>query len=76
MPDPIPVMVLARLAVDSAYRKQGLGSALLKDASLRTTHANRSFRVGCTAIQVTHDWPLTACLRRGMLTPAKDAKIL
>ena len=36
MPDPIPVMVLARLAVDSAYQKQGLGSALLKDALLRT----------------------------------------
>ena len=30
MPDPIPVMVLARLAVDSAYQKQGLGSALLR----------------------------------------------
>jgi GNAT superfamily N-acetyltransferase len=35
MPDPIPVMVLARLAVDSVYQKQGLGSALLKDALLR-----------------------------------------
>lgn len=38
MPDPIPVMVLARLAVDSAYQKQSLGSALLKDA-LRTIAA-------------------------------------
>jgi GNAT superfamily N-acetyltransferase len=37
MPDPIPVMVLARLAVDSAYRNQG--SALLKDALLRTIAA-------------------------------------
>jgi ribosomal protein S18 acetylase RimI-like enzyme len=39
MPDPIPVMVLARVAVDSAYQKQGLGSALLKDALLRTIAA-------------------------------------
>jgi GNAT superfamily N-acetyltransferase len=39
MPDPIPVMVPARLAVDSAYQKQGLGSALLKDALLRTIAA-------------------------------------
>ena len=38
-PDPIPVMVLARLAVDSAYQKQGLGSALLRDALLRTIAA-------------------------------------
>jgi predicted N-acetyltransferase YhbS len=39
MPDPIPVMVLARWAVDSAYQKQGLGSALLKDALFRTIAA-------------------------------------
>jgi ribosomal protein S18 acetylase RimI-like enzyme len=32
-------MVLARLAVDSACQKQGLGSALLKDALLRTIAA-------------------------------------
>jgi GNAT superfamily N-acetyltransferase len=29
----------ARVAVDSAYQKQGLGSALLKDALLRTVAA-------------------------------------
>ena len=39
MPDPIPVMVLARVAVDSVHQKQGLGSALLKDALLRTIAA-------------------------------------
>jgi GNAT superfamily N-acetyltransferase len=39
MPDPIPVMVPARLAVDSAYQKKGLGSALLQDALLRTLAA-------------------------------------
>lgn len=39
MPDPIPAMVLARLAVDSAYQKQGLGSALLRDALFRTIAA-------------------------------------
>lgn len=39
MPDPIPVMMLARLAVDSAYQGQGLGTSLLKDALLRTLAA-------------------------------------
>jgi GNAT superfamily N-acetyltransferase len=39
MPDPIPVMVLARLAVDSAYQSQGLGLSLLKDALLRSLAA-------------------------------------
>jgi GNAT superfamily N-acetyltransferase len=36
MPDPIPVMILARLAVDTRYQGQGLGYGLLRDALLRT----------------------------------------
>lgn len=39
MPDPIPVMVLGRLAIDKAYQAQGLGRALLRDAILRTLQA-------------------------------------
>jgi GNAT superfamily N-acetyltransferase len=38
MPEPIPVMVLGRLAVDREYQRAGLGVALLKDALLRTLH--------------------------------------
>ena len=36
---PVPVMILARLAVDSAHQRKGLGQALLKDALLRTAQA-------------------------------------
>ena len=39
MPDPIPVMVLARLAVDTEYQGLGLGSALLRDALMRAVQA-------------------------------------
>ena len=39
MPDPIPMMVLARLAVDRSFQSQGLGAALLKDAVLRVMQA-------------------------------------
>lgn len=35
---PVPVMILARLAVDKTYQGKGLGRALLKDALLRTLH--------------------------------------
>jgi GNAT superfamily N-acetyltransferase len=34
-PEPIPIILLARLAVDTRERGRGLGSALLKDALLR-----------------------------------------
>jgi GNAT superfamily N-acetyltransferase len=39
MPDPVPVMVLGRLAVDRAYQDRGLGVGLLRDAILRTLQA-------------------------------------
>lgn len=39
MPDPIPVVVLARLAVDRAYQGTGLGRALLRDAGMRVLGA-------------------------------------
>lgn len=35
MPDPVPVMVLGRLAVDQTYQDKRIGSALLRDAILR-----------------------------------------
>lgn len=39
MPDPIPVIVLGRLAVDRRYQNQGLGRALVRDAVLRVLQA-------------------------------------
>jgi len=39
MPDPIPVVVLGRLAVDQSLHGQGIGRALVRDACLRIVHA-------------------------------------
>ena len=39
MPDPVPVMVIGRLAVDQALQGQAIGPALLRDAVLRTLQA-------------------------------------
>ena len=36
---PVPVMILARLAVDMQHQRAGLGKALLKDALMRTAQA-------------------------------------
>ncbi len=36
---PVPVMILARLAVDSSHQGAGLGKALLRDALKRTAQA-------------------------------------
>ena len=39
MPDPVPVMVLGRLAVDRGYQGRRQGRALLRDAMLRVLQA-------------------------------------
>jgi GNAT superfamily N-acetyltransferase len=39
MPDPIPVVVLGRLAIERNYQKQGIGRALVRDAALRVLQA-------------------------------------
>lgn len=39
MPDPIPVAVLGRLAIDRAWQGRGLGRALFRDCALRVAQA-------------------------------------
>jgi GNAT superfamily N-acetyltransferase len=50
MPDPLPVLVLGRLAIDKAFHNQGLGSALLRDAMFRA--ASVAVDAGVTAVLV------------------------
>lgn len=39
MPEPIPVAILGRLAVDTAYQRRNIGRALFRDSALRVMHA-------------------------------------
>ncbi|OGQ86225.1 MAG: GNAT family N-acetyltransferase [Deltaproteobacteria bacterium RIFOXYD12_FULL_56_24] len=39
MPDPIPVVVLGRLAVDQSFQGKGIGRALIRDAGYRVIQA-------------------------------------
>jgi GNAT superfamily N-acetyltransferase len=50
MPDPIPVVVLGRLAVDRRHQGQGLGRALVADALRRSLAARRL--IGARALLV------------------------
>lgn len=50
MPDPVPAMILGRLAVATSHQGRGLGFALLRDAVLRTLQA--ADIVGCRVLLV------------------------
>ena len=50
MPEPVPVVLLGRLAVDRAWQGKGIGADLLRDAVLRTLGAAET--IGVRAILV------------------------
>ncbi|WP_407359675.1 GNAT family N-acetyltransferase [Microbacterium sp. LBN7] len=49
-PDPVPVVLLGRLAVDEAFAGQGLGASLLQHATVRAVEAAEA--IGIRAILV------------------------
>lgn len=55
MPDPIPVMVLARLAVDVRAQGVKLGAALLQDALRRCVHVAQDTGVRAMLVHALHD---------------------
>lgn len=55
MPNPVPVIVLGRLAVDSSHHCRGLGSALLKEAIQRTLGASRTIGARALVIHAIDD---------------------
>jgi GNAT superfamily N-acetyltransferase len=55
MPDPIPVVVLGRLAVDHTLHGKGLGRALIRDAALRVLQAADVIGVRGMTVQALSD---------------------
>lgn len=52
---PVPVMILARLAVDAAHQCMGWEQTLLKDALLRTAQAADIAGIGCLLVHAKDD---------------------
>ena len=52
---PVPIMILARLAVDKEHQSKGLGQALLKDALLRTAQAADIAGIRCLLVHAKDD---------------------
>jgi GNAT superfamily N-acetyltransferase len=59
MPDPLPILLLGRLAVDKGYHHRGIGRALLRDAMIR-------------AVKVAGDAGVFAILVHALSEPAKQ----
>ena len=55
MPDPVPALLLGRLAVDQAWSGKGLGADLLSDAILRAIGAAESIGVRAILVHAISD---------------------
>ena len=55
MPDPVPVMVLARLAVDRGVQGRHLGAALLQDAVKRAVAVSQNAGVRALLVHALHE---------------------
>lgn len=55
MPDPVPVILLARLAVDRGWQGMGLGAGLLRDALLRSIAAGEAVGVRAAVVHAISD---------------------
>lgn len=76
MPDPIPVMVLARLAVDCTWQKSGVGLGLLRDALLRTYNVSRQVGVRALLVHALSEKAKGFYLRHGFTQSPVDQMTL
>ena len=67
MPDPLPVLLLGRLAVDRRYHNQGLGQSLLRDAMLRAVNVAGDAGVFAILLHAISDQAKRFYLSRGFV---------
>ena len=66
MPDPIPVVVLARLAITREFQDRGLGRALFRDAAIRVIRAADSIGIRGLLVHAISEEAKAFYLRLGL----------
>ena len=66
MPDPIPVVVLGRLAIDRSLQGSGYGRALFRDAGLRAVNAAATISIRGIIVHAISDEAKAFYLRLGL----------
>jgi len=70
---PIPVVVLARLAVDRSVQGRGLGAFLLRDAMVRTLAAAEQLGIRALLVHALNDAAARFYTRHGLLPAPTDS---
>lgn len=75
-PDPVPVIVLGRLAIDASEQGGGLGRALLRDAVLRITAAAHEVGIAAILVHALNDRAKAFYLDAGFVETAVEPMTL
>jgi len=67
MPDPLPVLLLGRLAVDKRYHNKGIGQALLRDAMIRAVNVSSDAGIFAILVHALNDQAKQFYLSRGFV---------
>lgn len=76
MPDPIPIMVIGRLAVHKDYQGRRIGPALLRDAVLRTLQAADIAGIRAILVHAISERARQFYEERGFITSSMDPMTL
>lgn len=76
MAEPIPVIVLARLAVHSAWLGRGIGSGLLKDAMQRSLRLAEELGIRAMLAHAISDEAMRFCLHHGFVSSPIEPRTL
>lgn len=76
MPDPVPVMILGRLAVDREWQGRNLGASLLRDAVMRTVQAAAIGGIRAILVDAISEDAKRFCEEHGFRASPVDPMIL
>ncbi|NOZ37147.1 MAG: GNAT family N-acetyltransferase [Gammaproteobacteria bacterium] len=76
MPEPIPVMVLGRLAVDKNMQSSGIGRGLLRDAILRTLGVSKQAGIKALLVHALSGTARKFYLQCGFIESPLDPMVL
>jgi GNAT superfamily N-acetyltransferase len=76
LPEPVPILLLGRLAVDLRYARRGIGSGLLKDAFARTLATSQIVGARCLVVHAIDDEAMAFYLAYGFREFPQDSKTL
>lgn len=76
LPNPVPVMMLGRLAIDERHQKRSIGPAMLREAMQRTLDISQSAGVRALMVHAIDDEAVTFYLQYGFVTFPADSRTM